>query len=290
MEALEWWRKLSQLEQIEMVWKYSDEKDFVYVSKSSSQIQKLYILVTASKTDAIAQNKWRIENREQLREQRKQELKELMEKDKQDQFGDTNKMEGIVNWLEQEFLKLESTVGVHGVFYELLEKAKQIESYRMTQQLEEGRELGQIEILAQGATKDASTYADGYSQGYTRALDLVELRIEELKTIVYNRTLELIHSRIKELRDNHTDVFHHSGEAKEMIGVVEWLVNQVEDFIGLIPVDIVEQAIQKQRWEHGQTWDASMDNYKARGENYARAYGDFDDYYKQKFGGNDEQQ
>lgn len=37
---------------------------------------------TAYKTDAIAKNKWRIENREQLREQRKKELKELMEKDK----------------------------------------------------------------------------------------------------------------------------------------------------------------------------------------------------------------
>ena len=82
MEALEWWRQLSRLEQLEIVWKYSNEKDFVYVSKSSSQIQKLYILVTASKTDSIAKNKWRIENREQLREQRKKELKELMDKDK----------------------------------------------------------------------------------------------------------------------------------------------------------------------------------------------------------------
>ena len=36
----------------------------------------------AYKTDAIAKNKWRIENRKQLREQRKKELKELMEKDK----------------------------------------------------------------------------------------------------------------------------------------------------------------------------------------------------------------
>ena len=36
----------------------------------------------AYKTDSIAKNKWRIENREQLREQRKKELKELMEKDK----------------------------------------------------------------------------------------------------------------------------------------------------------------------------------------------------------------
>ena len=30
----------------------------------------------AYKTDSIAKNKWRIENREQLREQRKKELKE----------------------------------------------------------------------------------------------------------------------------------------------------------------------------------------------------------------------
>jgi hypothetical protein len=35
----------------------------------------------AYKTDSIEKNKWRIENREQLREQRKKELKELMEKE-----------------------------------------------------------------------------------------------------------------------------------------------------------------------------------------------------------------
>ena len=42
-----------------------------------------HLLATAYKTDSIAKNKWRIENREQLREQRKKELKKLMEKDKQ---------------------------------------------------------------------------------------------------------------------------------------------------------------------------------------------------------------
>lgn len=36
-----------------------------------------------------------------------------------------------VQWLEQEFLKLESTVGVHGVMYELLEKAKEMEYNQM---------------------------------------------------------------------------------------------------------------------------------------------------------------
>ena len=32
-----------------------------------------------------------------------------------------------VEWLEKEFIKLESTVGVHGVMYELIEKAKEME-------------------------------------------------------------------------------------------------------------------------------------------------------------------
>jgi hypothetical protein len=41
------------------------------------------LLENAEQSDAIAKNKWRIENREQLREERKQKLKELMEKDKQ---------------------------------------------------------------------------------------------------------------------------------------------------------------------------------------------------------------
>ena len=49
----------------------------------------------AYKTDSIAKNKWRIENREQLREQRKKELKELMEKDKEM----SNNKQSSVDWL-----------------------------------------------------------------------------------------------------------------------------------------------------------------------------------------------
>jgi hypothetical protein len=41
------------------------------------------LLENAEQSDAIAKNKWRIENREQLRKERKEKLKELMEKDKQ---------------------------------------------------------------------------------------------------------------------------------------------------------------------------------------------------------------
>lgn len=40
------------------------------------------LLATAEQSDAIAKNKWRIANREQLRKERKEKLKELMEKDK----------------------------------------------------------------------------------------------------------------------------------------------------------------------------------------------------------------
>ena len=36
-----------------------------------------------------------------------------------------------VKWLEKEFVKLESTIGVHGVMYELIEQAKEIEKQQI---------------------------------------------------------------------------------------------------------------------------------------------------------------
>lgn len=36
-----------------------------------------------------------------------------------------------VEWLEQEFIKLESTIGVYGVMYELLEQAKSMEKQQI---------------------------------------------------------------------------------------------------------------------------------------------------------------
>ncbi len=36
-----------------------------------------------------------------------------------------------VEWLEKEFVKLESTIGIHGQIYELLEQAKEMEKDQM---------------------------------------------------------------------------------------------------------------------------------------------------------------
>jgi hypothetical protein len=41
------------------------------------------------------------------------------------------KQQTAVEWLEAEFVKLEETVGVHGVMYELIEKAKEMEKEQM---------------------------------------------------------------------------------------------------------------------------------------------------------------
>jgi hypothetical protein len=45
------------------------------------------------------------------------------------------------NWLEKEFIKIESTIGVHSKMYELLEQAKEMEK----QQLIEA--CNQIEVI-----------------------------------------------------------------------------------------------------------------------------------------------
>ena len=63
----------------------------------------------AYKTDSIAKNKWRIENREQLREQRKKELAELMEKDK----TMSNNKQSSVEWysVKRDVLEIEVRLG-----------------------------------------------------------------------------------------------------------------------------------------------------------------------------------
>ena len=129
-----------------------------------------HLLATADKTDAIAKNKWRIENREQLREKRKKELQELMEKEKQNHIGDTNEMIGAVDILFNKFLEL---------------------------------------FLFQEGIPDE------LEQAYKQA-----------------------------------------------------------------------KTMQKQ--QHGKTWDDAMESIKARGGNDMRAYTDFDDYYDETYGGNNE--
>ena len=42
------------------------------------------------------------------------------------------KQQTAVEWLEKEFVKLETTIGVHGVMYELIEQAKAMEKEQIT--------------------------------------------------------------------------------------------------------------------------------------------------------------
>jgi len=63
-------------------------------------------------------------------------------------------------------------------------------------------------------------------------------------------------------------------------------VNQEEFLDGMLKVR--EQAKAMHRNEHGQTWDDSLDNLKARGMNEMRAYTDFDGYYNETFNNNEQ--
>lgn len=48
------------------------------------------------------------------------------------------KKQTAVQWLEKEFVKLESTIGVHGVMYELIERAKEIEKEQIMDAYNQG--------------------------------------------------------------------------------------------------------------------------------------------------------
>ena len=64
---------------------------------------------------------------------------------------------------------------------------------------------------------------------------------------------------------------------------VEWLINQVEDFCFLIPVDIIEEAKEMDKQQHGRTWDAAIKAHDNRGHVHARSLVDFDEYYEQQY-------
>jgi hypothetical protein len=71
---------------------------------------------------------------------------------------------------------------------------------------------------------------------------------------------------------------------------IDWLIDELIKNHGIQAnlYSEFEQAKEMHREEQGKTWDAAMDNFKARGENYVRAYGDFDDYYNKTFGGGEQ--
>ena len=60
---------------------------------------------------------------------------------------------------------------------------------------------------------------------------------------------------------------------------IEWLIDQVEDFIGLIPVDIIQQAKQMHKEE-------IVEAYKYG--NLSDVYFKPEQYYQETYGGNNE--
>ena len=70
---------------------------------------------------------------------------------------------------------------------------------------------------------------------------------------------------------------------------VEWLVEKFAKYYAIHQLEEeIEEAKSMHREEHGQTWDKSLDNLKARGMNEMRAYTDFDNYYNETYGGGEQ--
>ena len=63
---------------------------------------------------------------------------------------------------------------------------------------------------------------------------------------------------------------------------VEWLLEQTMYMRSTKWPDIVEKALEMERKQHGDTWDAAIKAYRDRGHNVVRAIVDFDEYYKEK--------
>ena len=56
-------------------------------------------------------------------------------------------MQTAVTWLEQEFIKLEATIGVHGKMYELIEQSKELFEKQIKESFEQGYKCGIIDYM-----------------------------------------------------------------------------------------------------------------------------------------------
>jgi cell division inhibitor SulA len=80
-----------------------------------------------------------------------------------------------VEWLIEQFYNNEGMLTT-----KQLERAKQVELERMQEQYQDGRESVIIEHLAVLSTSNASSYSDGYKEGYNRAIELTKWTITNL--------------------------------------------------------------------------------------------------------------
>ena len=53
---------------------------------------------------------------------------------------------------------------------------------------------------------------------------------------------------------------------------VEWLVDQVEDFIALIPIDIIEQAKQMEKQQIEAAWKRGDGEHDKTADEFSKAY------------------
>jgi Ribonuclease G/E len=73
---------------------------------------------------------------------------------------------------------------------------------------------------------------------------------------------------------------------------VEWLLNEISVILGplktkpmqgLLIIDAINKAKEKEKEQHGQTWDSALKAGEDRAWNVMRAYSDFDDYYEKTY-------
>ena len=97
-----------------------------------------------------------------------------------------------VSWLEQEFIKLESTIGVHGKMYELIEQAKEMEK----QQIIDAYKFGLSDEYVIGSeqyynetygSKGSDDHIVDTNEGYQEAVDFLPTYDDVIRTIDLSR-------------------------------------------------------------------------------------------------------
>lgn len=95
-----------------------------------------------------------------------------------------------VEWLEQEFVKLESTIGVHGIMYELIEQAKDREKQQIIEAYKYGNQSDVYFKPEQYYNETSPITPEALIElGFVKKLPFYELQIEDRELAVHRKHL-----------------------------------------------------------------------------------------------------
>ena len=104
---------------------------------------------------------------------------------------------------------------------------------------------------------------------------------EEAELAAIVKLIEIV--RKQNLNNKHMAQQNQIGDTDKMVTALEWLYGIMFVKKGAITLEEYQHALEMNKHQHGNTWDAAIQAHDNRGHVHARSLVDFDEYFEEQF-------